>query len=134
MILFVTACPFCPFPETLKLTFPVMDGKQVFRHAVEGMVQACQEVLTQAGKSIRDVDLVIPHQANLRISEAVRSRLELPAEKVFNNIQNRGTTTAASIPLAMCEARDAGLLKLGHLVLTPAFGAGFTWGAVLWQF
>jgi 3-oxoacyl-[acyl-carrier-protein] synthase-3 len=99
--------------------FPVMDGRQVFRHAVDGMVAACQEVLAQAGKKLADVDLVIPHQANLRISEAVRERLELPPEKVFNNIQYRGNTTAASIPF---------------LLLTPAFGAGFTWGAVLWRF
>lgn len=114
--------------------FPVMDGRQVFRHAVDGMVGSCQEVLAQAGKRISDVDLVIPHQANLRISEAIRARLELPEEKVFNNIQTRGNTTAASIPLAMVEARDAGILKPGQLILMPAFGAGFTWGAVLWQY
>jgi 3-oxoacyl-[acyl-carrier-protein] synthase-3 len=114
--------------------FPVMDGRQVFRHAVDGMVDACQKVLAKAGRSVRDVDLVVPHQANLRISEAIRTRLDLPPEKVFNNIQTRGNTTAASIPLAMVEARDAGILKRGHLVLLPAFGAGFTWGAVLWQY
>jgi 3-oxoacyl-[acyl-carrier-protein] synthase-3 len=114
--------------------FPVMDGRQVFRHAVDGMVESCREVLAQAGKTIADVDLVIPHQANLRISEALRTRLDLPEEKVFNNIQTRGNTTAASIPLAMVEARDAKILKPGHLVLMPAFGAGFTWGAVLWQY
>jgi 3-oxoacyl-[acyl-carrier-protein] synthase-3 len=113
--------------------YPVMDGRQVFRHAVDGMVDACQEVLAQAGKTPADVDLVIPHQANLRISEAVRTRLELPPEKVFNNIHNRGNTTAASIPLAMVEAREAGILKPGQLLLLPAFGAGFTWAAILWQ-
>ncbi len=114
--------------------FPVMDGRNVYRHAVDSMAASCMEVLAMAKKSISDVDLVIPHQANLRISEAIRTRLELPPGKIFSNIQNRGNTTAASIPLAMCEARDAGLLKRGDLLLIPAFGAGFTWGAVLWQY
>jgi 3-oxoacyl-[acyl-carrier-protein] synthase-3 len=114
--------------------FPVMDGRQVFRHAVDGMVGACHEALAQAGKTLADVDLVIPHQANLRIAEAGRTRLEIPAEKMFNNIQTRGNTTAASIPLAMVEAREAGLLKRGHLLLLLAFGSGFTWGGHLWRF
>jgi 3-oxoacyl-[acyl-carrier-protein] synthase-3 len=127
-----------PFINALDLEagrqYPVMDGRSVFRHAVDGMVDACQEVLAQAGKSVCDVDLVIPHQANLRIAEAVRSRLGLPPAKMFTNIDKRGNTTAASIPLAMAEARDAGLLKRGHLLLLPAFGSGFTWGGVLWRY
>jgi 3-oxoacyl-[acyl-carrier-protein] synthase-3 len=114
--------------------FPVMDGKQVFRHAVDGMVEACQEVLTKTGKSLAEVDLVIPHQANMRISETVRTRLGLAADKVFNNIQTRGNTTAASIPLAMVEAREAGLLKRGHLLMLLAFGSGYTWGGALLRY
>lgn len=114
--------------------FPEMDGQAVFRAAVDGMTTAAQEVLAKAGKTIADVDLVIPHQANLRISEAVRKKLDLPAEKLFSNIHNRGNTTAASIPLAMFEAREAGLLKRGHLVLLLAFGAGFTWGGTLLRY
>ena len=114
--------------------FPVMDGKAVFRNAIDGMVEACQETLARAGKRLSDVDLVIPHQANLRISEAVRTKLELPPEKVFNNIRTRGNTTAASIPLAMVEAREAGLLKRGNLLLLLAFGSGFTSGGTLLRF
>lgn len=114
--------------------FPEMDGPAVFRAAVDGMVSSALEVLTKAGKTIADVDLVIPHQANLRISEAVRRKLDLPPEKVFSNIHNRGNTTAASIPLAMVEARAAGILKRGQLVLLLAFGAGFTWGATLLRY
>jgi 3-oxoacyl-[acyl-carrier-protein] synthase-3 len=113
---------------------PVMDGKQVFRNAIDMMVAACHETLTKAGKSLADVDLVIPHQANLRISEAVRTRLGLPAEKMFNNIQTRGNTTAASIPLAMLEAREAGVLRRGALLLLLAFGSGFTWGGALLRY
>src|SRR5262249_61810357 len=105
-----------------------------FRNAVDGMVAACQETLVKTGKTLADIDLIIPHQANLRISEALRIRLGLPPEKVFNNIQTRGNTTAASIPLAMVEAREAGLLKPGHLLLMLAFGSGFTWGGTLWRF
>ena len=114
--------------------FPVMDGRQVFRQAVDGMVGACQEVLAKTRTSLEQVALVIPHQANLRISEAVRQRLGLPAEKVFNNIQTRGNTTAASIPLAMVEAREAGLLRRGDLLLLLAFGSGFTWGGALLRY
>jgi 3-oxoacyl-[acyl-carrier-protein] synthase-3 len=114
--------------------FPVMDGRQVFRSAVERMVEAAGETLAKAGKSLADVDLVIPHQANLRISEAVRTHLGLPPEKMFNNIQHRGNTTAASIPLAMVEAREAGILRRGHLLLLLAFGSGFTWGGALLRF
>jgi 3-oxoacyl-[acyl-carrier-protein] synthase-3 len=114
--------------------FPVMDGKLVFRTAVDGMVSVCHETLAKAGKTLADVDLVIPHQANLRISEAVRTRLGLPAEKVFNNIQVRGNTTAASIPLAMVDARAAGLIKRGDLLLLLAFGSGFTWAGALLRY
>lgn len=110
---------------------PVMDGMRVFLRAVAEMTATTKLVLEKAGKKLEDVDLVVPHQANLRINETVRRRLHLPPEKFFNNIQTRGNTTAASIPLAMCEAREAGILKRGQLVLLVAFGSGFTWGGAL---
>jgi 3-oxoacyl-[acyl-carrier-protein] synthase-3 len=114
--------------------FPVMDGRLVFRNAVEGMVSACHETLAKAGKTLAEVDVVIPHQANLRIAEAVRTRLGLPPEKMFNNIQTRGNLTAASIPMAMVDARGAAILKRGQLVMLLAFGSGFTWAGALLRF
>ena len=75
--------------------------------------------------------MIIPHQANIRVIESVRKHLALPPEKFFVNIQTRGNTTAASIPIAMADARDAGVLKRGQLVLLVAFGSGFTWGGTL---
>ena len=111
--------------------FPTMDGRRVFVRAVDGMLQACHETLAKAGTSLDAVDLVIPHQANLRISDTLRTRLGLPAAKVFNNIQFRGNTSAASIPLAMVEARTAGILHRGMLVLLLTFGSGFTWAGAL---
>ncbi|MSU47528.1 MAG: beta-ketoacyl-ACP synthase III [Opitutus sp.] len=113
---------------------PVMDGMRVFIRAVSEMTATAKAVVEKAGKKLEEVDLIVPHQANLRINETVRRRLGLPPERFFNNIQTRGNTTAASIPLAMVEARDAGLLKRGQLVLLVAFGSGFTWGGVLIRF
>jgi 3-oxoacyl-[acyl-carrier-protein] synthase-3 len=114
--------------------FPVMDGAQVFLSAVNALVKTSSEVLVRARKTLADVDLLIPHQANLRINEMVRRRLRLPEEKVLNNIQTRGNIGAGSIPLAMVEARDAGVLKRGDLLLALAFGAGFAWGGTLLRF
>lgn len=113
---------------------PVMDGMRVFLRAVAEMTATAKALMTKAGMTLDDIDLVIPHQANLRINETVRRRLRLPPEKFFNNIQTRGNTTAASIPLAMLEAREAGLMKRGQLVLLVAFGSGFTWGGALIRF
>ena len=113
---------------------PVMDGMRVFLRAVSEMTATARLVVDKAGKSLEEIDLVIAHQANLRINETVRRRLHLPSEKFFNNIQTRGNTTAASIPLAMVEAREAGVLKRGQLVLLVAFGSGFTWGGALIRF
>jgi 3-oxoacyl-[acyl-carrier-protein] synthase-3 len=114
--------------------YPSMEGARVFLRAVDGMLGASREVLEKAGKTIQDVDLVIPHQANLRICETVRKRLGIAPEKVFCNIETRGNTTAASIPLAMVEAREAGRLVRGNLLLTLAFGSGFTWGGTLLRY
>ena len=111
--------------------YPRMDGRTVFINAVTRMPEAAVEALTAAGLGTDDLDLVIPHQANLRIAEGVRKKLGLPEEKMFNNIQKYGNTTAASIPIALSEAVREGRVKRGDLVCLVAFGSGFTWGAAL---
>lgn len=113
------------------LIFPKMEGREVFKHAVVRMPQAVREVLDAEGLSVDDLALLIPHQANLRISEAVQKSLGLPDEKVFNNIQRYANTTAATIPIALAEAVEEGRLQPGHLLCLTAFGSGFTWGAAL---
>ena len=114
--------------------FPKMNGREVFRHAVRKIPESVMTSLQAAGLSIGDVDLFIPHQANLRIAEAAQQALKLPNEKVFNNIQKYGNTTAASIPIAIDECVRSGRLERGHLLAAAAFGAGFTWGSVLIRF
>lgn len=110
---------------------PQMDGKVVFKNAVTRLLETAGTLLKRNGLSPADIDLVVPHQANLRINEMVRAQLGLPPEKVFNNIQRYGNTTAATIPICMSEAVAQGALKEGALVMTLAFGAGFTWGGNL---
>jgi 3-oxoacyl-[acyl-carrier-protein] synthase-3 len=110
---------------------PTMEGRLVFKHAVTRMIEAAQVILKRNDLTAADVDLVIPHQANLRINEAVAEKLGVADGKVFNNIQRYGNTTSATIPICMAEAEAEGVLKRGHLVLTLSFGAGFTWGANL---
>ncbi|WP_020677545.1 beta-ketoacyl-ACP synthase III [Geopsychrobacter electrodiphilus] len=108
-----------------------MEGKEVFRHAVSSMVGALTKVLERAGLTEKDLDLLIPHQANLRIIEAVTKRFKVPMEKVYVNVDRYGNTSSASIPIALDELRrDAGL-KDGALVGMVTFGAGFTWAAAL---
>jgi 3-oxoacyl-[acyl-carrier-protein] synthase III len=107
----------------------VMHGREVFRHAVGRMTQACEEVLARIGKTADDVDLVVPHQANLRIIRGVAKSLEVPMEKVFTNVQEYGNTGSASVPLALYEAERDGRVGPGALVLLTAFGAGFHWAA-----
>ncbi len=111
--------------------WPRMHGSYVFKHAVTRFPEVIQEALETNGYTAADIDLLIPHQANLRISQMVAMGLELPEEKVFNNIQRYGNTTAASIPIALHEAIQAGRVRPGALVCLAAFGAGFTWGAAL---
>jgi len=111
--------------------WPRMEGRYVFKHAVTRFPEVIQEALAAHGYTPADLDLLIPHQANLRISQLVAMGLELPEEKVFNNIQRYGNTTAASIPIALHEAVQQGRVKPGALVCLAAFGAGFTWGAAL---
>lgn len=108
-----------------------MDGRQVFKLAVTRMPKATMEVLGDEGLTPDDLDLVVMHQANLRINEAARKALGMPEEKVFNNIQKYGNTTSATLPLAFHEAREAGLAPEGALVAFTALGAGLHWGAGL---
>jgi 3-oxoacyl-[acyl-carrier-protein] synthase-3 len=111
--------------------WPRMEGRYVFKHAVNRFPEVIREALAANGYTIADLDLLIPHQANLRISQLVAMGLELPEEKVFNNIQRYGNTTAASIPIALHEAVEGGRVRPGALVCLAAFGAGFTWAATL---
>ncbi|MCS6979470.1 MAG: ketoacyl-ACP synthase III [Flavobacteriales bacterium] len=120
-------------PEMLEdgSMLPYMNGNAVFKHAVVRFMEVIYEALEAHNFSVQDLDLVIPHQANLRISNYIQQQLGLPDEKIYNNIQWVGNTTAASIPLAMCEAWEKGILKPGMLLCTPAFGSGFVWGSAL---
>jgi 3-oxoacyl-[acyl-carrier-protein] synthase III len=111
--------------------WPRMEGRYVFKHAVTRFTEVINEALDANGLTAADIDLLIPHQANLRISQLVAMGFELPEERVFNNIQRYGNTTAASIPIALYEARKEGRVPAGSLTCLAAFGAGFTWGAAL---
>jgi 3-oxoacyl-[acyl-carrier-protein] synthase-3 len=111
--------------------WPRMHGSYVFKHAVTRFPEVIHEALAKNGYTPADIDLLIPHQANLRISQMVALGLELPEDKIFNNIQKYGNTTAASIPLALYEALEEGRLKHGDLLCLAAFGAGFTWASAL---
>lgn len=107
-----------------------MDGRAVFRFATRVMAQATRSVLERAGLTVDDVDLVIPHQANLRIIQnSVLRQLKIPEEKVFVNLQKYGNTSSASIPIALCEAIEAGKVKPGDNLVFVGFGGGLTWGA-----
>ncbi|MFA5515993.1 MAG: beta-ketoacyl-ACP synthase III [Desulfuromonadales bacterium] len=125
-----------PTPENAreKLHTIRMEGREVFRHAVVAMVEVMNAALDQAGLSINDIDLFIPHQANLRIIEAVGKRLRFPAEKVYVNVDRFGNTSAASIPIALDEARRTGLIRPGDTVGMTTFGAGFTWASGIIRF
>jgi 3-oxoacyl-[acyl-carrier-protein] synthase-3 len=110
---------------------PVMDGRAVFKLAVLKMPEVTRDLLARHGLSVADLDLLIMHQANLRINEAAQKQLGLPDEKVYNNIQKYGNTTSATLPLAFHEARQLGKAPPGSLVAFAALGAGLHWGAVL---
>lgn len=111
--------------------FPYMDGPAVFKKAIIKFPEVINEALTKNGYTVSDLDMFIPHQANLRISQFVQQKLKLSNDKVFNNIQHYGNTTAASIPIALCEAWEQGKIKEGNLVCIAAFGSGFTWASAL---
>jgi 3-oxoacyl-[acyl-carrier-protein] synthase-3 len=112
-------------------TFPRMNGRQVFKHATTRFPEVILEALERAGHTLDEVTLLVPHQANQRIADAVGERLGLASEKVFQNIQRYGNTTAASIPIGLAEARQQGRIHDGDLVVIAAFGAGFAWGAAV---
>lgn len=114
--------------------FIQMAGRDIFKHAVRAMAAVSTTVLARNGLTIGDVDLVVPHQANLRIIEAVGSRLDVGPEKVFSNVDTTGNTSAASIPIALDDARRVGRLVPGMRVLTCTFGGGLTWSAALFRF
>ena len=114
-----------------KFLSPNMSGQLVFKTAVVKFPEVIREALTKTGLETTDIDLLVPHQANLRISQFVQRSLKLPDEKVVNNIQKYGNTTAASIPIALSEAWHEGRVKEGDLVCLAAFGSGFTWGSAL---
>jgi len=135
--LYVPACGFAQRPYVTESDLregrhiPEMNGKFVFKMAVTRMPQVVREVCSRNGVEVRQIDLLIAHQANLRINEMVQRALELPDEKVFNNIQRYGNTTAATIPIALDEARKAGRVRPGDLVCFVGLGAGFHWGAAV---
>lgn len=111
--------------------FPHMEGQFVFKLAVQKFPEVIMEALAKTNLTKEDIDILIPHQANLRISQFVQRILKLRDDQVWNNIQKYGNTTAASIPIALCEAIEAGAVKKGDLVCLAAFGSGFTWGSAL---
>lgn len=111
--------------------FPYMDGQSVFKKAVVKFPEVIMEALIANGYQSSDINMLIPHQANLRISQFVQHKLKLSDEQVYNNIQHYGNTTAASVPIALCEAWEKGLVKEGDLVCLAAFGSGFTWASAL---
>ncbi len=111
--------------------FPNMDGPAVFKKAIVKFPEVIIESLTANGLQTADLNLLIPHQANLRIAQFVQQKLQLKDEQVYNNIQQYGNTTAASVPIALCEAWEKGKIKDGDLVCLAAFGSGFTWASAL---
>ena len=110
------------------------EGRVVYKHAVRDMLQSSQSIMEKNGLTVENLDWFVPHQANLRIIEAVGNRLQIPESKVLVNIQHYGNTSAASIPLCLDEYKYK--LKKGNKILLTAFGAGFTWGAmyIIWAF
>lgn len=112
---------------------PYMDGKNIFKIAVKKLPEVAKEALTKSGLSLEDIDLLIPHQANIRINQAVQAAMNLPDEKVFNNIQRYGNLTAASIPVALDEAIEQKKVGEGSTVLFLGLGAGVTWASVIYR-
>ncbi|QIL74635.1 3-oxoacyl-ACP synthase III family protein [Hymenobacter sp. HDW8] len=117
--------------ENQEEMYPYMNGTNVFKHAVVRFPQVINEALAQNGLQPQDIDMLIPHQANLRITQFVQQKMQLPDDKVYSNIQRYGNTTAASVPIALSEAVGEGKIKRGDLVCLAAFGSGFTWASAL---
>ena len=129
-----TSCRYKPGDPVDDDFFISMQGREVYKHAVRQMSGICQELLERNGLTAADVDLFVPHQANMRIIEAVGSRLKIGLDHVFTNVAEYGNTSSASVPLALVEAMAQGRIKAGDRVLVTAFGSGLTWGAALLQF
>ena len=121
-------------PRTQTAGFIHMEGREVFRHAVENMAQIAKDVLQQQRLTPADIDYLVPHQANVRIIEATRTKLGLPADKVILTLQQQGNTSAASIPLALHTGIRSGRIQRGDLLLLESMGGGLTWGAGLIRF
>jgi 3-oxoacyl-[acyl-carrier-protein] synthase-3 len=128
------AQPFCEQTLTDRSQFIQMNGREVFRHAVRSMADAAARALDAAKLTGTDIDLMIPHQANIRIIEATAKHAAIPMDKVYVNVDRYGNTSAASIPIALDEAVETGRIKDGSTVLLVAFGAGFTWGSMVVRF
>ena len=111
--------------------FPYMNGQFVFKNAVVRFSEVINEGLEANDLKVSDIDLLVPHQANLRISQFIQQKFKLSDDQVYNNIMNYGNTTAASIPIALTEAWEKGKIKSGDVVVLAAFGSGFTWGSVI---
>jgi 3-oxoacyl-[acyl-carrier-protein] synthase III len=109
----------------------VMEGKEVFRHAIEKLAQTAHTALDKAGLTADDVDWIVPHQANIRIIEGTAKRMQVPMDRVVVTVQDHGNTSAASIPLALSVGRDRGQIKPGDLLVTEAIGGGLAWGSVV---
>lgn len=129
-----SAWPYKPEECIRRDFFVEMQGREVFRHAVRSMLAVSAEILARNGLTPADVDVFIPHQANMRIIEAVGQKVGVPREKIYVNLDRYGNTSAASIAIALAEARETGFIKDGDLVLMTTFGGGFTWGAALVRF
>jgi len=111
--------------------YPYMNGQFVFKNAITRFSEVIHEGLTANGLEVKNINMLIPHQANLRISQFIQKKLKLSDDQVFNNIMKYGNTTAASIPIALTEAWEQGKIKEGDLVVLAAFGSGFTWGSAI---
>lgn len=111
--------------------FPIMNGSNVFKHAVTRFPEVIMEALNKNGYTPSDINLLIPHQANLRISQFIQKTMKLSDDQVYNNIMRYGNTTAASVPIALSEAWQEGKVKEGDLICLAAFGSGFTWASAL---
>ena len=126
-----TRLPITPVLLEARRQYVVMNGREVFKHATRGMVDSSLRALEAAQLTLADIDLVIPHQANMRIIEATAKRLDIDMDRVVVNLDRYGNTSAGTIPIALAEAADAGRLAHGDHVLFTAFGGGLTWGSAV---
>ncbi|MGB6223112.1 beta-ketoacyl-ACP synthase III [Haloferula sp.] len=124
-----SACPITTENADQRLATLAMLGKEVFKHAVTRMKQSAEKVIERSNLTADDIALVVPHQANLRIIDAIADRLDIPAERVFTNLQKYGNTSAAAVAIALDEANRSGAIKKGEHVVLVVFGAGLTWAA-----